>query len=235
MTRKDGRDYLFLIWKNPKLKQNKVVGVLSKNGKYEFKYANDIDELEKNGFELLIAFPDKSKVYESEKLFPVFSSRLPDPKRQDIKDILKRYGLKDYDAYELLKASGARLPIDSFEFINPIFTWEDGKVIRKFFVSGTGFNLPCSGAKEHCRVGVKVIDREALRLRAEPENPIDKNAVAIYDNANSKLGYVPAYYAKQVKHMLDEGKKYICKIIKFDTTGKCTECIKVDMTFLEAN
>ena len=52
-------------------------------------------------------------------LFPVFASRLPDRKREDIDKILQKYGLKEFDEYELLKKSGARLPIDNLEFIVP--------------------------------------------------------------------------------------------------------------------
>ena len=44
-------------------------------------------------------------------LFPVFASCLPDRKRKDIDKILQKYGLKEFDEYELLKKSGARLPI----------------------------------------------------------------------------------------------------------------------------
>lgn len=92
---------------------------------YEFSYGHEIEEAIKSGFELLIAFGDRNKTYENDMLFPSFSSRLPDRKRRDIARILKKYKLDEYDEYELLKKSGARLPIDNIEFIDPIF--EDDK------------------------------------------------------------------------------------------------------------
>ncbi len=64
-------------------------------------------------------FRELDKVYTDTVLFPVFASCLPDRKRKDIDKILQKYGLKEFDEYELLKKSGARLPIDNLEFIVP--------------------------------------------------------------------------------------------------------------------
>lgn len=33
------------------------------------------------------------------------------------KEILKTYGMTEYDEFELLKRSGAKLPIDNYEFV----------------------------------------------------------------------------------------------------------------------
>ena len=55
-------------------------------------------------------------VYKYENLFPVFASRLPDRRRKDIKKILYKYGLLEYDSYELLRRSGAKLPTDHLQF-----------------------------------------------------------------------------------------------------------------------
>ena len=49
----------------------------------------------------------------------IFSSRLPNPKRRDMDKILEKYGLAQYDGYELLRKNGGRLPIDTYEFICP--------------------------------------------------------------------------------------------------------------------
>lgn len=47
---------------------------------------------------MLVSFEKLDTVYKSEKLFPVFASRLPDRKRKDIGRILEKYGLDEYDA-----------------------------------------------------------------------------------------------------------------------------------------
>ena len=64
----------------------------------------------------LIPFPNVNATYENNKLFPCFATRLPDKRRPEIRKILDTYGLKEYDEYELLKASGAKLPTDWYEF-----------------------------------------------------------------------------------------------------------------------
>ncbi len=116
------RDYIYLVWKDYKTSQRYVIGKLSKNGKYQFEYrCEDVNKAIENGFEPLIAFPDINKIYESYDIFPAFSSRLPDKRRKDVKEILSKYKLQKYDAFELLKKSGGKLPTDSLEFIEPIF------------------------------------------------------------------------------------------------------------------
>lgn len=125
MSRINDKDYIYLIWKDYKTGQRYVVGELSKNGKYEFKYRVEyIDNAVKNGFTPLIAFPIINEVYENYDIFPAFSSRLPDKRRKDVKEILSKYKLEKYDAFELLKKSGGKLPTDSLEFIDPIFYYE---------------------------------------------------------------------------------------------------------------
>ncbi|MBU3219538.1 HipA N-terminal domain-containing protein [Clostridium algidicarnis] len=122
MSRMYNRDYIYLIWKDYKTRQRYIVGELSQNGKCEFKYRiEDVNKAIENGFEPLIAFPNINEVYESYDIFPAFSSRLPDKRRKDVKEILAKYKLERYDAFELLKKSGGKLPTDSLEFVDPIF------------------------------------------------------------------------------------------------------------------
>lgn len=124
MSIKDSKDYLFLIWKSELKRRQYIVGQLSKNGQYEFQYCEEVHKAIQAGFTPLIPFPEISTSYSSDELFPVFSSRLPDRKRKDIDSILKKYNLDKYDAYEFLKKSGARLPIDHLQFIDPILDYD---------------------------------------------------------------------------------------------------------------
>lgn len=122
MSRDNNRDYIYLVWKDYKTRHRYIVGELSRNGKYEFEYRDeDVNKAIEKGFEPLIAFPNINEVYESYDIFPAFSSRLPDKRRRDVKEILAKYKLLKYDAFELLKKSGGKLPTDSLEFIDPIF------------------------------------------------------------------------------------------------------------------
>lgn len=43
MSIKDGRDYIYLIWKEVETRRQYTVGQLSKNGQYEFNYGFEVD------------------------------------------------------------------------------------------------------------------------------------------------------------------------------------------------
>ena len=144
MSVKDGKDYLYLIWKCSSNRRQYIVGQLSKNGQYEFCYCEEFNEAVKEGFSPLISFEDTNRVYKSQELFPAFSSRLPDRKRKDINKILKRYGLEQYDSYELLKRGGAKLPIDNLQFIDPILNFSQ-EFKKSFYLAGVRHYLGCNG------------------------------------------------------------------------------------------
>ena len=108
---------IYLTWRNKN--KNYVVGTLVKDCIYKFYYSHDILDAMKEGFKPLIDFPDINTEYWSwsDKLFPTFACRLPDKKSIDMPKILKKYKMKEYDEFVMLKNSGAKLPIDSLEFV----------------------------------------------------------------------------------------------------------------------
>lgn len=226
MSKKNGKDYLYLIWKHPDTRRQYMVGILSKNGVFEFEYGLELAEAQKEGFNGIEAFKDYSKKYESEKLFPVFASRLPDKKRRDISAILQRYNLEEYDEYMLLKNSGARLPIDTFEFIDPIFD-DEQPISRNFYIAGVRHYLPCSGKECNSQINVNINDK--LQLSLEPDNIKDKYAVAILNSKNEKIGYIPRYYSKQLTQMINERRKITCTVTECNKATSCRECIKVSL------
>lgn len=113
------KDAVYLVWKNIKTgNKYKVAELYKENGKYYFKYIlENVKEAEESGFELLVAFPQLNATYENPHLFAVFGARLPDKRRPEIKEILSTYGMTEYDEFELLKRSGAKLPTDNYEFV----------------------------------------------------------------------------------------------------------------------
>jgi len=113
------KDLVYLVWTDVNTgNQYKVAELYKENKTYYFKYIlENVKEAQKNGFELLIAFPQINATYENPQLFAVFSSRLPEPTRPEIKEILSTYGMEEYNEFELLKRSGAKLPTDNYEFV----------------------------------------------------------------------------------------------------------------------
>ena len=216
-------DYIYLIWQEPKTRQRMVVGELKKQNGYSFSYIKDYKKARDMGWSMLRPFPEE-KEYRSKVMFPVFSCRLPDSKRRDIDAILKEYELDEYDEYELLKKSGARLPIDSYEFIDPIFP-DDETIVRKFYVSGVRHYAGCEG--KDCRCMGKVEPKDELDMIMEPDNSVDIFAVALYTKDGLKMGYVPAYYSEQVTHRLKLGMPYLCKVLEVNRDKNCRECVRV--------
>lgn len=233
MSKKNDRDFVFLIWKDPVKRDNYIVGELSKNGQYEFKYTNQIKDAMKAGYKPFISMDDINKTYTNDLLFPIFSSRLPDKKRRGINRILDKYGLDEYNEYELLKRSGTRLPIDTLEFIDPIFEDDDNiEIKRDFYLSGVRHWMNCDGVD--CE---KVTDLDLglkLRLVPEPENKFDSYAIRVFDDNNRLIGYVPRYYSEPVNKRIIDGYKCVCTVIEVNKDNNCNECIKVRLEILNS-
>ena len=228
MSRVNDREYMYLIWKDYKTRQRYIVGELSKNGKYEFKYrAKDLDKAIQKGFEPLIAFPNINEVYESNDIFPAFSSRLPDKRRKDVKEILGKYKLDKYDAFELLRKSGGKLPTDSLEFIDPIFL-DDMSIEREFYIAGVRHHDYCKGKIKH--VNFKIEINETLILEKDSSNEHDKYAVKVMNKENNILGLIPIFFSKEISEAMDNNRKMSCIVTNIECENVCEECIKVRLT-----
>lgn len=226
MSVQGGKDYLFLIWKSGESGKQYIVGQLAKNSQYEFKYYEEVREAIEDGFSPLLCFPDLDKVYKNERLFPVFASRLPDKKRKDIQSILKKYGMEQYDEYMLLKQSGARLPIDALQFIDPILS-TDESLTRIFLAAGVRHYLKCDGID--CEKAIEITRGDEVFLKRDLENEHDKYAVQLLNYSGKVFGYIPRYYSKSVSKLLEQGRRIECYIYHVEKNKNCNECIKVIM------
>ncbi|MFA9398049.1 MAG: HIRAN domain-containing protein [Clostridiaceae bacterium] len=225
-----GRDYIFVIWKDPKSRRQYIIGELSKNGKYDFKYFYDINLAIKKGFEALISLDDIEKKYTSDNLFSSFASRLPDKERKDINEILNRHGMDEYDEYKLLKRSGGRSPIDNLEFIDPLLeNYSDrNKVERFFYIAGPRHYIGCEGTD--CEKSVNTEKNELLILECEPDNKQDEYAIKILNKYKDLIGYVPRYYSEKLTELIRDNYDYECIVSEVNKVNNCNECIRVKLT-----
>lgn len=224
MSIKDGKDYLYLVWKCTSNRRQYIVGQLTKNGQYEFQYFGEIKDALKAGFKPLVSFEKIDDVYKCEELFPVFSSRLPDRKRKDINKILEKYRLKEYDSYQLLKRSGARLPIDNLQFIDPILNFE-GEFEKTFYIAGTRHYLGCDG--NQCLETISVTRGDEVFLEHEKDNFYDENAIRVVNDQRKVLGYVPRYYSQAFVKFIEENRIKGCYVVNVRKENCCDECICV--------
>lgn len=228
MAKKNGKDCMYLIWKQPVTRRQYVVGCLSKNGNFEFEYGVEIEKAAKDGFKLLIAFDDMKKKYSSARLFPTFSSRVPDRRRKDIRNILNKYGLDEYDEYQLLKKSGGRLPIDSLEFIDPILDNGEEPIERNFYIAGVRHYIGCEN--KGCDKSIDINVGEMLHLELDIDNIYDKYAIKIINKNKQNIGYIPRYYSQQIHEFLTKGAKYTLEVLEVNKeANKCAECIRVHL------
>ncbi|MEK6263777.1 MAG: HIRAN domain-containing protein [Clostridium sp.] len=227
MSIKEGRDYIYLVWKEIETRRQYIVGQLSKNGQFEFKYGFEVKAAIEKGFKLLISFEQIDKVYKSDILFPVFSSRLPDKKRQGLDKILLKYSMKEYDEYKLLKRSGARLPIDNLEFIDPILGDDSEDIKRVFYMAGPRHYMGCDG--EDCLKSEDIYVGEKLSLVLEPENKHDKSAIKILNSNDVHIGYIPRYYSETLIELINKKYKYNCVICDILKDNNCNECVKIEL------
>lgn len=219
-------NYLYIIWKEPKTRRNYTVAKLSKEeAGYSFEYCNEFLGAKEAGWDLIQAFPEVKR-YESKEMFPVFQSRLPDKKRKGIDDILRKYGLESYDSYELLKQSGGRLPIDTYEFVDPIFD-DDKTIEREFYIVGVRHKSKCVG--ENCGKRPELDIGLDLVLKMAPENKYDSFAVEVETARGEPLGYIPRYYSQSIFERLRKGMSYSCRVIEIGENANCQECVKVKL------
>ena len=224
MRDEQSKEFLYLIWKDPQTRRNYIVGRLLRGNEYRFEYCEENESARKAGWQGIPAFSDSKTTYSSKELFPTFSSRLPDPKRRDIHKILKKYELDAYDEYELLRRSGARLPIDTYEFIDPIFP-EDVTIQRDFYVMGIRHRAACQG--ENCSALPSVQVDDLLTFKPEPDNENDSMAIRILTTDGSHLGYVPRYFNRGILERLNKRSSYSCRVLEVNQDSNCSECVKV--------
>ena len=113
------KDLVYLVWTDTKTGNKYKVAELYKQGNtfYSKYILENVKEAQKARFKLLVAFPQINALYDNPKLFANFAARLPEPTRPEVKEILATYGMTEYDDFELLKRSGAKLPTDDYEFV----------------------------------------------------------------------------------------------------------------------
>lgn len=232
MNAQTHKDYLYVVWRDMISRSRYIVGELTKNGRYEFRYYTDhLEKAYKKGFTTFVAFPKEDEIYINDTLFAVFSSRLPDRKRRNIDEILKQYNLEYYDEFELLKKTGGRTPIDNLEFVEPIFLdnlEECNKIERNFFVAGTEYHDFCTGnAEDGCTLNIQLKVDDKVALVKEPDNEYDEYAVMVLTNDSlNKIGYIPSYFSKAIFSALNQG--YIVNaLVSSINRYNCQECVEL--------
>ncbi len=99
--------------------QDLLVGVLSvSNGHWTFRYSDEFRQ--QSRLRPIIEFPDVSKTYTSEELWPFFGMRIPSLKQTAIREIVDDEEIDESDEAELLRRFGKRTIANPFELIEQV-------------------------------------------------------------------------------------------------------------------
>ena len=215
-------NYMYIIWTNPNTKRSYIVGKLGRTETgFFFEYSDEYRDALNSGWTWIECFPEDRR-YESKVLFPVFQSRLPDRRRRDLPQILEKYELEEYDGYELLKNSGGRLPIDTYEFVDPVF--DDDRTIERIFYLVVSHDSSSRSGDTHClEAGARLL------LQREENNARDVYAVQVKTEEGEILGYIPHYYSRGVSDRLSRGMSYDCTVLDINQESNSEECVKVKL------
>ena len=190
---------LFVAWRSEEDTGWGPVGRLSFDGQlYTFCYLQGARTLQ--GFRPFPGMDDFEQVYESEQLFPVFANRLLSKARREYDDYLLWGGFdpdNPPDPIAILGVTEGIRQTDAIE-VFPCPTDDGvGCYISKFFLHGIR------------RLGEEAIGRvntlakgEGLELIPDEDNPADPNAVGVYTFDGIKIGYVPRYFAHDMRKLM---------------------------------
>lgn len=179
---------LFLIWQNPESRQFIRIGALSElsDGRYAFAYADDARAAA--DFYPLTQFPDLGRTYVSTRLPAFFVNRLMSRKRDSFPDYLRYLGIDSADLdtpMELLARTGGPRETDTFHLVDDFIADDDGVITSRFLASGVRY-VDADGSR---LAGIEAGQR--LKLRSEPDNPVNERAQLICVGSGEPVGYVP--------------------------------------------
>lgn len=197
-----------VLWQDDGSREYHRIGRLSHSDSgYKFVFDSSAPALsERTSFAGLAEFPDWTRTYRSEELFPTFANRVMTPRRDSYRDYLLSLGFgadQRPAPFEVLaRTLGARVT-DRFQVLPVPVVQPDGVVAFEFLLHG-GRHVDKDSLKL-----AKVSAGDQLHLVPEPGNDFSDVAVLVGTEAalerDTALGYVPNPLAKFVRHLLNEG------------------------------
>lgn len=180
---------LAVAWQHPDKRSIQPVGLLSDTGgRYEFRYVQNARDLP--GFVPFVGFPAFDRLYASERLFPLFSQRIMDPRRPDYLHFVRTLDLSpEATPWEQLTRSEGRRSGDTIVLFPEPIVDADGSSCCNFFVHGIRHIMRSRPDAEEHLSGLTRGDR--LTLVPEPDNPVNPKALLTATAGRVPLGWVP--------------------------------------------
>lgn len=201
---------LYTLWQDTQTRLWHPVGLLRRvNDRYMFVYTKGA---ELAAFIPFQGMPDIYSKYESATLFPLFANRVLPKTRPEFKHLARWSGL-DVNSHsielEMLSITAGQRETDNIRLIARPELSADGFYYLTFFVHGMRY------LDEKSLEVLKTLKRGSeLSLLFETDNAYDQYAIAVenQDTPPCKLGYVPRYYAQDLRkalHDIDPEKRTV--------------------------
>jgi len=143
---------------------------------------------------------DKSKVYRSETLFPLFANRLLDESRPEYPEYLGWLGVDQAaDKMEVLARSGGQRGTDRLCVYPEVDPNERGEMILYFFSHGLRhLNGPEQDAVRQLKPGVR------LQMKRDDNNAYDCYALQLTTGEMVRVGFCPRYLNQDLRSIQDQ-------------------------------
>lgn len=106
---------MYLYWEDTEGSEYRIAKLEKENETYILEtYEEELKKAIRKGCIGIGNIDFLQTVYESKELFPFFKNRIPDKQHPYIENILKNYGIEEYDEMKLLKATRGALQTDRY-------------------------------------------------------------------------------------------------------------------------
>jgi hypothetical protein len=195
---------LLLVWQDPVTHAFVPVGALTgePDGSFAFRY---LRRVERHGsFQPLASFPRLHETYRFVDLPPFFANRVMSARRPDYAEHLRALSLTEDTAtpFEMLSRTGGARATDTFHVVAEPAIDGDGLVRTRFLAHGVRH---INGAGERIE---RLSSGDRLRLRADPTNPVNPQAVLVDAEAAEPVGWVPDWMLDTVRRLTEADPSY---------------------------
>lgn len=190
-----------VAWRNRQRRVITPVGVLDHwAGGFRFQYLDGVgDSVE--GFRPFIGFPNLTRIYQSDRLWPFFDLRVMDRKRPDYPQYVRWLGLTvEASRVDILSRSGGERKGDSVLLAESPAVTDGGATEAIFLARGVSYAVRQHGT-EAIADSLQTGDR--LTLVDDPTNEANPRALLLEASDGAPVGWIPdllVEYAHQVRY-----------------------------------
>jgi hypothetical protein len=179
---------------------------------FEFAFLNGVEDALSQGLGPLLAFPDITRVYRSDALFPFFQNRVMQPSRPDYSEFVRSLALEPDHATPmdiLIRTGGGRVT-DPFEIFEcPVRNEILQSYKTHFLVHGLSHLSDLSLHR------ISTLEPEQrLYVMHDCQNEYDDRALALRTDDRVIVGYLPGFLLGEALQLWNQCQDILCQVAK---------------------